>query len=46
LVEGGADTFAIAALIGRACGLDVHVIDSADAPDELRRRVLGEGLPL
>ena len=46
LVEGCADPIAIASLVGRAYGRDVHVIDWADAPDSLRRRVSDEGLPL
>lgn len=46
LVEGCVDPFAVASLVGRACGRDVHVIDLTDAPDSLRQRVLDEGLPL
>jgi predicted nucleotidyltransferase len=45
-VEGRRDTFAIASLVGRACGLDVHVVDSAEAPETLRQRVLTEGQAL
>jgi predicted nucleotidyltransferase len=45
-VEGRADTIAIASIVGRACGLDVHVIDSEEAPESLRARVVAEGYPL
>ncbi|HVZ73047.1 MAG TPA: nucleotidyltransferase domain-containing protein [Polyangia bacterium] len=44
--EGSVDTIAIASVIGRACRLDVHVIDAAEAPVMLRERVLSEGEPL
>jgi hypothetical protein len=37
---------AIASIVGRACGVDVHVIDAAEAPESLKARVLAEGLPL
>ena len=46
LVDGCADDIAVASLVGRACGRDVHVIDWADAPDSLRDRASAEGLPL
>jgi predicted nucleotidyltransferase len=46
LVEGRADTLAIASLVGRACGLDVHVVDEAEAPESLKVRVAAEGLAL
>lgn len=46
LVEGSRDSFAVASLVGRACGLDVHVIDMADAPESLKERVLLEGRTL
>jgi predicted nucleotidyltransferase len=46
MVKDAADTFAIASLIGRACGIDVHVVDAAEAPESLSRRVLTEGTPL
>jgi predicted nucleotidyltransferase len=45
-VEGRRDTFAIASLVGRACGLDVHVLDASDAPESLRQRALTEGQAL
>jgi predicted nucleotidyltransferase len=45
-VEGRADTTAIASIVGRACGLDVHVVDSTEAPESLKARVAAEGLPL
>jgi len=45
-VEGRADTIAIASMVGRACGLDVHVIDASEAPESLRNRVMAEGQPL
>ncbi|HVU51470.1 MAG TPA: nucleotidyltransferase domain-containing protein [Polyangia bacterium] len=45
-VEGRTDTMAIASIVGRACGVDVHVIDAAEAPESLKARVLAEGLPL
>lgn len=45
-VEGRADTMAIASIVGRACGLDVHVVDGAEAPESLKARVAAEGLPL
>jgi hypothetical protein len=35
---------AIASIVGRACGVDVHVIDAAEAPESLKARVLAEGL--
>jgi hypothetical protein len=37
---------AIASIVGRACGLDVHVVDSTEAPESLKARVAAEGLPL
>ena len=45
-VEGRSDTIAIASIVGRACGLDVHVVDSDEAPESLRARVASEGQPL
>ena len=42
-VEGRRDTIAIASRVGRACGLDVHVVDSVEAPESLRQRVHAEG---
>jgi predicted nucleotidyltransferase len=45
-VEGRGDTIAIASIVGRACGLDVHVVDSAEAPVSLHARVMSEGYPL
>ena len=45
-VDGRRDTIAIASIVGRACGLDVHVVDSVEAPESLRARVLKEGQPL
>jgi len=45
-VDGRSDTIAIASVVGRACGLDVHVVDSVDAPDSLHARVMSEGHPL
>jgi predicted nucleotidyltransferase len=45
-VEGRSDTIAIASVVGRACGLDVHVVDSKEAPESLRARVAAEGQPL
>jgi len=41
-----ADTIPIASVAGRACGLDVHVVDAEEAPDSLRARATSEGLPL
>jgi predicted nucleotidyltransferase len=46
LVEGCADPIAVASLVGRGCGLDVHVIRMSDAPASLRERVRDEGVPL
>ncbi|MES1171741.1 MAG: nucleotidyltransferase domain-containing protein [Bacteroidota bacterium] len=46
LVDGCRDPFAVASLVGRACGLDVHVVDWTEAPTSLRDRVLGEGVTL
>lgn len=46
LVEGCADPFVVASLVGRACGLDVHVIAMSGAPPSLKERALAEGLPL
>jgi predicted nucleotidyltransferase len=45
-VDGRRDTIAIASVVGRACGLDVHVVDSVEAPESLRERVCKEGQPL
>jgi predicted nucleotidyltransferase len=45
-VEGRTDTIAIASIVGRACGLDVHVIDASEAPESLRDRAMAEGQPL
>ena len=46
LVENCADPIAVASLVGRGCGLDVHVIRVSDAPPSLRERVRDEGVPL
>ena len=46
LVDGCADPFVVASLVGRACGLDVHVIDMSDAPASLKERVRKDGVPL
>jgi len=45
-VEGRADTIAIASVVGRACGIDVHVVDSGEAPDSLRERITRDGQAL
>jgi predicted nucleotidyltransferase len=46
LVEGCADPIMVASLVGRACGLDVHVIDKSEAPPSLLERVQSDGVPL
>ncbi len=46
LVEGCADSFSLAAKIGRTCEREVHVIQRERAPDSLVRRVLADGTPL
>jgi predicted nucleotidyltransferase len=46
LVEDCADPMMVASLVGRACGLDVHVIDLSEAPESLRERVRADGVSL
>lgn len=46
LAEDCPDPILVASIVGRACSLDVHVIDAKDAPASLRDRVMAEGLPL
>jgi predicted nucleotidyltransferase len=46
LVEGCADPIAVASVVGRGCGLDVHVIRMPDAPPSLTERARDEGVPL
>ena len=46
LVVGCSDPIGMASLVGRACGLDTHVIDWQEAPESLRDRVMREGRPL
>ena len=46
LVEDCADPIAVASVVGRGCGLDVHVIRVSDAPPSLRDRVRDQGVPL
>lgn len=46
LADGCDDPFMVASLIGRACGLDVHVIAMSDAPASLKDRVRQDGVPL
>ena len=46
IVEGCADPFLLAAVVGRACERDVHVIPLEAAPESLRRRALAEGTAL
>ena len=46
LVEGCADSFALAAEIGAAVGRDVHVIARRSAPPSLVARVDAEGIAL
>jgi hypothetical protein len=46
LVEGCGDPWAVASLVGRACGRDVHAVDWSDAPESLRLRACAEGQSL
>jgi predicted nucleotidyltransferase len=46
LVDGCADPFVVASVVGRACGLDVHVIELSEAPLSLKERVRENGVPL
>ncbi len=46
LAEECPDPFLLASIVGRACSLDVHVIDAKDAPASLRDRAMAEGLPV
>jgi predicted nucleotidyltransferase len=46
LVDGCADPFVVASVVGRACGLDVHVIELTEAPVSLKERVRADGVPL
>jgi predicted nucleotidyltransferase len=46
LVTQCADPICVASLVGRACGLDVHVVDWEEASESLRVRALEEGQPL
>lgn len=46
LVTQCRDPIGMASLVGRACGLDVHVVDWEEAPESLRARALEEGQPL
>ena len=44
LVDGCADPLAVASLVGRACSLDVYVIEMSEAPLSLRKRVFDDGV--
>lgn len=46
LVDGCADPLVVASVVGRACGLDVHVIELSHAPLSLKDRVREEGVRL
>jgi predicted nucleotidyltransferase len=46
LAEACTDPEAVASIVGRATGKDVHVVPLEDAPASLRERVLAEGEPL
>lgn len=46
LAEDCPDPFWVSSIVGRACLLDVHVVDAKDAPTSLRERAVTEGLPL
>lgn len=46
LVDGCTDPFVVASVVGRACGLDVHVIELAEAPLSLKERVFENGVRL
>ncbi|HXJ19176.1 MAG TPA: nucleotidyltransferase domain-containing protein [Polyangia bacterium] len=46
LAEDCPDPFLVASIVGRAAGIDAHVIDRKDAPASLALRATGEGLPL
>jgi predicted nucleotidyltransferase len=46
LVENCPDPILVASIVGRACSLDVHVIDTREAPASLRDRAVAQGLPL
>jgi predicted nucleotidyltransferase len=46
LVDACPDPEHLAAIVARATGTEVHVIDLRDAPEGLRERALAEGEPL
>lgn len=46
LAEDCPDPFLVASIVGRACNLDVHVIDTSDAPASLRDRAMSDGVAL
>jgi predicted nucleotidyltransferase len=46
LAEDCPDSILLASIVGRACQLDVHVIEAESAPSSLRDRAMKEGLPL
>jgi predicted nucleotidyltransferase len=46
LVEDCPDPLMVASLVGRACELDVHVIEMSEAPPSLKERVHEDGVPL
>lgn len=46
LIDGCTDPFLVASVVGRACGLDVHVIELSEAPPSLKQRVHEAGVPL
>lgn len=46
LVDDAADPLMVASVVGRACGRDVHVIATSDAPPSLKQRVREDGVSL
>jgi predicted nucleotidyltransferase len=46
LVDRCTDPFIVASIVGRACGLDVHVIELKEATLSLKERVRADGVPL
>ncbi len=46
LAEDCPDPFMVASIIGRAAGLDAHVIERSEAPPSLIERAIKDGLPL
>lgn len=46
LAEACSDPEALASIVGRATGTDVHVVSLEDAPEDLRQRAWADGEPV